>query len=175
MAQQDLVRVLVPSDMTEELRGDLFAMEGATVTAVTVSAPDPATSRDESSDRRLRDLLRYGWKRLVLGAVLGAAIGIGLAFLLDWEYVVYGIPLLAFGGAWGGAVTAAAGAVEVAEEDERDDLPDGTRRVEPDDVPDLRIVTIVVPHGRDAVEDLLAERENVQLLDAWQPKVGEEP
>lgn len=175
MAQQDLVRVLVPNDLTDELRGALLAIEGTEITSVTISGPDPATYRGESSDRRLRDLVQYGWKRLVLGAVVGAAIGVGLAFLLDWEYVVYGIPLLAFGGAWGGAVTATARAVQVAKEDEPEDLPDETVQVEPDDVPDLRIMTIVVPHGRDAVDDFLAEREEVRLLDSWQPKMDEDP
>lgn len=65
MAQQDLVRVLVPNELTDDLRGALLAIEGAEVTSVTISAPDPATYRGETSDRRLHDLVRYGWKRLV--------------------------------------------------------------------------------------------------------------
>ena len=116
MAQQDHVRVLVPNEMTDELRGALDRIEGATITSVSISAPDPATYRGET-----------------------------------------------------------AGAVQVAKEDEPDDLPDETVQVEPDDVSDLRVVTIVVPHGRDAVKDFLAERSDVQLLDAWRPKVDEGP
>lgn len=175
MAQQDLVRVLVPHEMTADLRGALLAIDEAEITSMTVSAPDPATYRGESADRRLHDLVRYGWKRLLAGAVVGAAIGVALAFLLDWEYVIYGVPLFAFGGAWGGAVTATARAVQVAKEDVPDDLPDETVKVEPGDVPDLRIVTIVVPHGREAVDDFLADQADVQLLDSSRPKVGENP
>ena len=175
MAQQDLIRVLVPYDRVDELREELLEIEAAEIASVTVSAPDPATYQGEGPDRRLHELFQYGWKRLVLGAIVGAVIGAGLALLIDWEYAVYSIPLLAFGGAWGGAVTATASAVQVAKEDEPADLPDETVQVEPDDTPDLRIMTIVVPHGRGAVDDFLAEREHVQLVDSWQPKTGEGP
>lgn len=175
MAKQHLVRVLVPYEMADDLREAILGIEDAEITSVSISAPDPATYRGETADRRLRDLVQYGWKRLVLGAVVGAAIGAGLALLIDWEYAVYSIPLLAFGGAWGGAVTATARAVQVAKEDEPADLPDETVQVEPDEAPDLRVMTIVVLHGRDAVNDFFAERPQVQLLDSWQPKVGESP
>ena len=175
MAQHDLVRVLVPNEMTEELSDALRSVEGAEIASVTISAPDPATYRGEGADRRLRELMLYGRKRLVVGAIIGAIVGVGLAFLLDWEYVVYGIPLFAFGGAWGGAVTGTARAIQVAKEDEPNSLPDDTVQVEPDDVPDLRVMTILVPHGRAAVDDFLAERADVQLLDSWRPKVGENP
>ena len=175
MAQQDLIRVLVPYEMVDELHTRMLEIEGAEITSVTVSAPDPATYQGEGPDRRLHELMQYGWKRLVLGAVVGALIGAGLALLIDWEYAVYSIPLLAFGGAWGGAVTATARAVQVAKEDEPADLPDETVRVEANETPDLRIMTIVVPHGRGAIDDFLAERDQVQLLDSWQPTMGEDP
>lgn len=172
MAQQDIVRALVPYELTDQLREQLSELG---VESVSISAPDPATYRGETADRRLRDLLRFGWKRLVFGTIVGAAIGVGLAFLIPWEYMVYTIPLFAFGGAWGGAVTSAAAGMQVAKEDEPNDLADDTVEVAPSDIPDLRVMTIVVVHDRGKVADLLADRDEVRLLDSTHPKVGQGP
>jgi hypothetical protein len=175
MAQQHTVRALVPYERSDELREQLLRLEGVDPDSVTISAPDPATYRDETADNRLRELIRYGWPRLLIGAVVGAVVGALLALLIPWEWAIYTIPLFAFGGAWGGAVTSAARSIQVAKEDEPNDLPDETVEVGPEQTQDLRVLTIVTLRDRPAVVDLLADQDDVRLLDSWHPKVGQGP
>lgn len=175
MAKQDVVRALVPNERAEALREELLQLEGPDIASVAISAPDPATYREETADLRLRELIRYSWWRLVLGAIVGAAVGVVLALLIPLEWWMYTVPLFAFGGAWGGAVTSTARGVQVAKEDEPADMGDETVDVEPDETQDLRVLTITVLHDRDAVVDLLSDRDEVSLLDSWHPKVGQGP
>lgn len=175
MAKQDTVRALVPMGRADALRERLLALDSADVESVSVSAPDPATYREETSELRFRHLIRYGWWRLLLGALIGAAIGVGLALLIPLEWAIYTVPILAFGGAWGGAVTSTARGVQVAKEDHPPEAPDRTVDVDSEDTEDLRVLTIIVLHDREAVIDLLDGEEGVRLLDSWHPKVGHGP
>lgn len=175
MAKQDTVRALVPAERADRLREQLLELEGADVTSVAISAPDPATYREETSDLRLRHLIRYGWWRLLLGAVIGAAVGVGLALLIPLDWAIYTVPLFAFGGAWGGAVTSTARGIQVAKEREPPDAEDEHVEVEADQTQDLRVLTIIVLHDRDEVVDLLDGQDDVRMLDSWHPKVGHGP
>lgn len=175
MAKQDIVRALVPHERADDLRERLLGLERAEVASVAISAPDPATYREPTSDLRLRHLIRYGWWRLLLGAVLGAAIGAALALLVAPGWAIFTVPLLAFGGAWGGAVTSTARGVQVAKAQEPPDVPDRKLDVDSAESQDLRVLTIVVLHDRQAVVDLLDAQDGVRLLDAEHPKVGRGP
>jgi hypothetical protein len=174
VARQHTVRALVPHDDAAGLREELLGLEDAEVGTVTISAPDPATYRDEKADLRLRQLFQTGRTRLILGVVVGALVGAAVSWLLPmlrewWPYTLF---LLAFGGAWGGGVATAARGVQVEKEREPDDLGDEVVEVTEDDRQDLRVLTVLVHHDRDAVVDLLVGR-GATLLDSWHPKVGE--
>ena len=174
MARQQLVRALVPEEAAETLREEVLAIDGADVTAVTISAPDPATYRDERPDLQLRGLVKRGGMRLALGMMAGAVIGVLIVFVVPVlrEWIPYTLLLFAFGGAWGGAITAVSRGIQVDKPE--DDTPEDVITVDEDDAETLRVMTIVVQHDRDAVVDLLSER-GVTLLDSWHPKVGRGP
>lgn len=174
MARQQLVRALVPEDAVETLREEVLAIDGADVTAVTVSAPDPATYRDERPDLQLRELVKGGRTRLALGIVVGAAIGMLIAFAIPVlrEWMPYTLLLFAFGGGWGGAITAVSRGIQ--KDKPEDDTPEEVISVDEQDAEELRVMTVVVQHDRDAVVDLLTER-GIVLLDSWHPKVGRGP
>lgn len=174
MAQQDLVRALVPEDQANALREEVLALDGAGVTAVTFAAADPASYRDERPDLLLRRLVKRGGVRLVVGAVVGALVGAAVALLIPVvrDFAPWTVLLLAFGGGWGGAVTATARGVQVDKPE--DDLPEEHVELRPEDADDVRVMTVVVERDRDEVVDLLMER-NVVLLDSWFPKEGQRP
>jgi hypothetical protein len=174
VAQQDLVRALVPEDQAEALREEVLALDGAGVTTVTFAAADPASYRDERPDLLLRRLVQRGGMRLLLGAIGGALVGAAIALLVPVlrEFAPWTVLLLAFGGAWGGAVTATARGVQVDKPE--DDVPDEHVELGPDDAADVRVMTVVVERDRDEVVDLLMERD-VVLLDSWHPKEGQRP
>jgi hypothetical protein len=172
MALQDTVRALVPHAQADELREELLALDGVRIEAVTVSAPDPATTyRGEEADLELRRLARRGGWRLVIGALVGLLLGVGVTFLLPFlrQFLPWSAMILAFGGAWGGAVAFAARGVQVDKRE--DDLPDTHYEVDDRGSDELRVMTVVVPHGRTDVVDFLTDRE-LTLLDSHDPEVG---
>jgi hypothetical protein len=173
VAKQHTVRALVPREDADTLRDELLTLEEAEVGTVTISAPDPATYREEGADLRLREFVKTGGTRLIMGVVAGAVVGAALAWFLPFlrEWWPYTLFLLMFGGAWGGGIAATARGVQVEKEDEPEDLGDEVVEVDTDDSQDLRVLTILVHHDREAVVDLLAER-GATLLDSWHPKVG---
>lgn len=175
MAKQDTVRALVPNERAERLRDELLELDDADVASVTISAPDPATYREETSERQLRHIVRYGWWRLLLGAVVGAAIGVVVALVTPIDWLIYTVPILAFGGAWAGAIASTARGVQVAKEIETPDTEDRKVDVDPESTDDLRVLTIIVVHDREAVVDVLEREDDVLLLDSWHPKVGHGP
>jgi hypothetical protein len=177
MALQDTVRVLVPYARADELREQLLSLDDADVEAVTISAPDPATTyRGEEPDLELRRLVRRGGTRLIVGAIGGAVLGVVIALVLPFlnTWLPWSALILAFGGAWGGAVATTARGVQVDKRE--DDLPETHYEVDPIAAEEMRVMTVIVPRGRDEVVDLL-EGEDLALLDSHDPKVGprEEP
>lgn len=172
MANQQVVRALVPYPDAEELREELVDLDSADVEAVAISAPDPATYRGEEGDLELHKLVRFESLRLGMGVLAGAAVGALLVAVLPWlqEWMPASLVIFAFGGAWGGAIVAASFGVQV---DKRNDpLPDSYYEVDQADTTDLRVLTIRVPRGRTQVVNLLEDRPGVVLLDSWDPKVG---
>jgi hypothetical protein len=172
MALQDTVRVLVPHGSAESLREELLALDDADVEAVTLSAPDPAsTYRGEEPDLELRRLVRRGGTRLWIGAIAGFAIGALLAALIPMTngWLPWSALILGFGGAWGGAVVVTARGVQVDKRE--DDLPETYYEVDETASKELRVMTVVVPRGRDEVVDLL-QGKDLTLLDSHDPKVG---
>jgi hypothetical protein len=172
MALQDTVRVLVPHSRTEQLREELLALDEADVEAVTVSAPDPATTyRGEEPDLELRRLVRRGGMRLVVGAVGGAILGVVIALVLPFlnDWLPWSALILAFGGAWGGAVATTARGVQVDKRE--DDLGESYYEVDEIAAEEMRVLTVLVPRGRDEVVDFL-QGEDLTLLDSHAPKVG---
>lgn len=176
MARQHIVRALVPRNDADQLRDELLGLDAADVDTVTISAPDPATYRDEGADLRLREFVKTGGKRLIIGVVVGALLGAAVSWFLPFlrEWWPYTLFLLMFGGAWGGGVASTARGVQVEKEREPQDLEDNVVEVTEDDSEDLRVMTILVHRDRDAVVDLLSER-GATLLDSWHPKVGHGP
>lgn len=172
MANEQVVQALVPNPDAARLREELVELDRADVEAVAISAPDPATYRGEEGDLELHKLVRFESLRLVMGAVVGAAIGALFVLVLPWlhEWMPASLIIFAFGGAWGGAIVATSFGVQV---DKRDDpLPDTHYEVDQADTADLRVLTIHVPHGRTQVINLLEDHPDVVLLDSWDPKVG---
>jgi hypothetical protein len=172
MALQDTVRVLVPHGQAGDLREELLALDDADVEAVTISAPDPAsTYRGEEPDLELRRLVRRGGTRLVVGAGIGAVVGVLLALVVPWlnAWLPWSALIFAFGGAWGGAVAATARGVQVDKRE--DDLGESYYEVDRIAADELRVLTVVVPRGRDDVVDFLEGRD-LTLLDSQAPKVG---
>jgi hypothetical protein len=172
MALQDTVRVLVPEPRAERLREELLALDGADVEAVMISAPDPAsTYRGEEPDLELHRLVRRGGTRLVVGGIVGAVAGVLLALVVPWlhGWLPWSALLLAFGGAWGGAIAATARGVQVDKRE--DDLGETYYEVDEIAAQDLRVMTVVVPRGRTDVIDFLEGRD-LTLLDSHDPKVG---
>jgi hypothetical protein len=176
VAKRHTVRALVSGRDAEQLREELLAMGDADVGDVTISAPDPATYRGERADNRLRELVRAGGVRLLIGIVVGAAIGALVSGLLPFlrEWWPYTLFLLMFGGAWGGGVASTARGIQVEKEREPTDLADEVVEVDEEASQDLRVLTVLVHQDRDAVVDLLSER-GATLLDSWHPKVGHGP
>jgi hypothetical protein len=171
MALQDTVRVLVPEARAEAVREELLALDDADVEAVTSAAPDPATYRGEEPDLELHRLVRRGGTRLVLGAAGGAVLGGLLALLVPWlhGWLPWSALLLAFGGAWGGAIALTARGVQVDKRE--DDLGETYYEVDELAASDMRVLTVVVPRGRTEVVDHL-EGQDLTLLDSHDPKVG---
>jgi hypothetical protein len=176
VARQHTVRALVPHAEAEGLREELLHLDGADVGDVTVSAPDPATYRDAGADLRLREFVKVGRARLLVGVLAGALLGAAIAWFLPMlrEWAPYTVLLFAFGGAWGGGVAVTARGVQVEKQREPHDLGDDHIEVDEQDQADLRVLTILVHRDRDAVVDLLTDR-GVRLLDSWHPKVGDGP
>jgi hypothetical protein len=172
MALQDTVRVLVPHGQAEQLREELLALDDADVQAVTIAAPDPATTlRGEEPDLELRRLVRRGGTRLWMGAVVGFFVGALLAVLIPMTngWLPWSALILGFGGAWGGAVVATSRGVQVDKRE--DDLPETYYEVDEVAADEMRVMTVVVPRGRDEVVDLL-QGKDLTLLDSHDPEVG---
>jgi hypothetical protein len=172
MALQDTVRVLVPHAQAGDLRAQLLELDDADVEAVTISAPDPATTyRGEEPDLELRRLVRRGGTRLVIGAAGGAVVGIVLALVLPFlnNWLPWSALILAFGGAWGGAVAFTARGVQVDKRE--DDLGESYYEVDEVAAEEMRVMTVLVPRGRQEVVDFLEGRD-LTLLDSHDPKVG---
>jgi uncharacterized membrane protein len=169
MARQDLVRALVPEDQAASVREELLALRSAGVESVTIAAADPASYRDERPDLVARDLVKRGGSRLILGALIGFVVGAAIALLVPAlrEWAPYSVLLLAFGGAWGGAVTLTARGVQ--KDKPEDDLPEQRHEVRPEEADVMRVLTVVVERDRGPVVDLLREREYV-LLDSELPR-----
>jgi hypothetical protein len=174
VAQQDVVRALVPEEQADALRDEVLALERAGVSAVSFAAADPASYRDERPDLLLHDLVKRGGMRLALGAIVGAVVGVTIALLVPVlrEWAPWTVILLAFGGGWGGAVTATARGVQVDKPE--DDVPERRHELRPEEAARTRVMTVVVERDRDEVVDLLRERD-VVLLDSWHPREGQRP
>lgn len=172
MANQHIVRALVPHSDAARLREQLIRLDDADVDAVAISAPDPATYRGEEGDLELHQLVRFESLRLGVGAIVGAALGALLVLAMPWmhEWMAASLLLFAFGGAWGGAVVAAAFGVQV---DKRNDaLPDAHYEVDENDTDDLRVLTARITRGRAPVVNVFEDHPDAVLLDSWDPKVG---
>jgi hypothetical protein len=175
MARQDVVRAVVPAERTEEicaLLADEFDLEAADIE---VEVPSPGRYRDEAPDRELRSLVRVGRQRMALGILLGAGLGLLMAWGLPMlrTYILLAGPLFAFAGAWAGGVVAAARGVQTSRDE-------GARGEQLIDVPDqhaaqdLRVLTIHDEHRRPAIADRLADH-GLRLLDSQHPGVGRGP
>ena len=172
MAHQEIVRALVPRQSAGRLRDELLDLDRASVQAVSVSAPDPATYRGEEADLELHQLVRTQGVRLGIGAVVGALLGGLLTAVLPWlhEWMPASQLVLMFGGAWAGAVVAAASGVQLHKRN--DPLGETYYEVDADDAGDYRVLTALVPKGRSQVLSHLDDQAEATLLDSWDPKVG---
>jgi hypothetical protein len=171
MARQDVVRALVPRVRLDEVEEALVGGLGIARDQIETSAPEPEQYRDERPDRELRHLVRVGRMRLVVGIVVGALVGLAVAFLVPTarELALYTAPLFAFAGGWaGGAVAAARG---VQEHRDTGDRPEQLHELTASDVQAYRLLTVRDVHDRPEVADRLADL-GIVLLDTRHPKVG---
>ena len=173
MAQQHLVRVLVPVDDASRLRDELLRSEALDVREVDIEEPDVGVYRDERSDRQLLGMARHGRSRMLVGGAVGALVGLLLVLvipvlreLMPWSMILF-VP----GGASLGALTYVQRGVQV--DKESDDMPDRLYRIDAEDRSRERALRIVVGRDRNPVEDLLESRGYI-LLDSEDPKLDGE-
>lgn len=173
MAEQRTVRALIPAHDEQRIREELTSLPGAGVLSVDSHQPPPATYRDEEPDRRLHQLWRASTGYLAVTAVLGAVVGLAVAFIVPGlrEFLPYSAFLLAFGFAWGGAAFGWGRGVQVAKRE--DALGDEEERIDGDQVTDLRMLTVEVQRDREKVAEHLVGR-GAKLLDSHAPFVGAE-
>jgi hypothetical protein len=173
VAEQHTVRALIPADHEAEVRRELESLSSAGVLRIDSQQPPPATYRDEEPDRRLHQLWRASAGYLVVTALLGALVGVAVAFLLPGlrEYLPWTALVLGFGFAWGGAAFGWGRGVQVAKRE--DALADEEERIDSDRVIDLRLLTIEVQRDREKVAEHLVSR-GAKLLDSRAPIVGQE-
>lgn len=170
VAQQHVVRALVPAGDADQLREELLTAEGLDVHEVEVEVPAKGVYRDERSDRKLHAITVRGGKQALVGGVVGAVIGALVVLVVPYlrDLMLWTLPVMAGGGAYAGALVATARAVEV--EESSDDMPDRLYEVTGEDTREQREVTILLGQDRNQVEDLLQSRGYV-LLDSRDPKV----
>jgi hypothetical protein len=173
VAQQHTVRALIPARDEDRLRQELTSLSGAGVVRVESQQPPPATYRDEEPDRRLHQLWRASAGYLAVAALLGAAVGTAVAFLVPdlRDVLPYSALVLAFGFAWGGAAFGWGRGAQVAKRE--DALGDDEQRVDADRAADLRLLTVEVQRDREKVAEHLVGR-GAKLLDSNAPFVGPE-
>lgn len=173
MARQDLVRALVPRERVEEVELVLVEELGVDPGTIDAEAAEPGVYRDEQPDRELRHLVRVGRGRVVVGALLGALLGVGIALIVPVtrELAIYTAPLFAFAGAWGGGAVAAARGVQT----QRDtgDRPERLHELTAEEAAAHRVLTVRDAHDRPEVGDRLADL-GIILLDTRHPRVGRE-
>lgn len=172
MADQHTVRALVPAADEDTLRRELEALPGAGVLRVDSQRPPASTYRDEEPDRRLHQMWRASTGYLAVTALLGALVGVAVAFAIPGlrDFLPYSALVLAFGFAWGGAAFGWGRGSQVAKRE--DDLPDESVRIDDRDARDLRLLTVEVQKDREKVAEHLVAR-GAKLLDSHQPIVGE--
>ena len=170
MAQQHVVRVLVPAVDASELRDELLHAGDLDVREVEIEQPEPGLYRDEGSDRRLHKLVVRGGTRVLVGAAVGALIGALIVLVIPYlqDLMLWTLPVFIGGGAWAGAVVYTSRGVQV--DKEPDDMPDRLYEVDTDDTRRERELTIIVGPDRNEVEDLL-EARGYLLLDSRDPKL----
>jgi hypothetical protein len=172
VAMQHTVRALIPAQDESTLRQELEALPGAGVLRIDSQQPPPATYRDEEPDRRLHQMWRASSGYLALAALLGALVGVAVAFLVPGlrDFLPYSALVLAFGFAWGGAAFGWGRGAQVAKRE--DDLGDERLRVQGREAQELRLLTIEVQKDREKVAEHL-EARGAKLLDSRDPIVGE--
>lgn len=172
MAEQHTVRALIPAGDEDRLRRELEGLSGAGVLRIDSQQPPPSTYRDEEPDRRLHQLWRASTGYLIVTAVIGAVIGVAVAFVVPGlrDYLPYTAVLLGFGFAWGGAAFGWGRGVQVAKRE--DALGDDVVRIEGREATDLRLLTIEVQKDREKVSEHLVAA-GAKLLDSRDPIVGE--
>jgi hypothetical protein len=177
MAQQDVVRALVPSDRVQDVEQMLVDDLGIEPAHIEAEVPEPGVYRDEQPDRELRHLVRVGRGRMIIGVLIGGTVGVLGALVLPLfvaamrDLTVFLVPLFAFAGGWGGGVVAAARGVQ--EQRDTGDRPERLHRLGPSDVAGYRLLTVRELHERPAVADALADL-GIVLLDTRHPLVGRE-
>lgn len=169
---QHIVRALIPASDEDTLRRELQALPGAGVVRVHSQQPPPATYRDEEPDRRLHQLWRATTGYLVVAAVIGALVGVGIAFAVPGlrDYLPWTALVLGFGFGWGGAAFGWGRGVQVAKRE--DDLGEEEVRIEGRGAQQLRLLTIEVQQDREKVAEHLVAR-GAKLLDSRDPIVGD--
>ncbi|MTV27315.1 SLC45 family MFS transporter [Nitriliruptoraceae bacterium ZYF776] len=173
MAKQHVVAALVPRTDADTLALELAELDGAGVVGVDQRRPAPAEYRDEEPDRRLHRLVRIGRARLLVGASIGAVVGALIGTVLPGlnDFLPWTALLLAFGGAWGLGVAAAARGIQVHKRE--DDLGERTHEVTGRQADDHRLLLVEVDQDREKVADHL-EARGATLLDSWHPIVGDD-
>lgn len=172
MARQDVVRALVAAGDVPDVVGELTDGFAIPAEQIEVTDAEPAVYRDEAPELEVRTLVRTGRARMLVGGLLGAALGVAVALLVPWlrELSPYSVLLLAFGGAWAGAVTSAARGVQVNRT--TGPLGEELHAVTPAEAPGLRLVTVRGVRDRGRIVDHLMDRPGVTLLDSDHPRVG---
>lgn len=173
MAIQDQVRALVPRDQVDDLLERLRLDLDVGTDQVEVERPAPGAYRDEAPDLELRKIVRAGRARMIVGALVGAAIG-GLLVLVSpvlRDVAWVSVPLLAFGGAWAAMAVGTARGVQVARAG--GDGGEELHHLDADDADRLRMLTIRGLRDRVPVEDLLNDA-GAELLDTRHPRVGDD-
>lgn len=172
MAKQHTVRALVPATDEDTLRRELEELSGAGVLRVDSRMPPPATYRDEGADRHFHHVWRASSGLLVVTALLGALVGVAVAFAVPGlrEYLPWTALLLGFGFAWGGAAFGWGRGAQLAKRE--DPLPDEIIDIAGHEGHDLRLLTIEVQQDREKVAEHLESR-GATLLDSRHPIVGD--
>lgn len=173
MANQYRVRALVARDDLPRLRERLETECDVPAQDVIDAEPTPGAYRDEAPDLELSRMVGAYHRRGIIGGVVGAALALLLVFVIPplRDFLPYSL-ILAFGGAWGGAIAAAARSVQ--ENKREDDVGESIHRISAADAQRLREVTVVVDRDREAVVRLL-QKHGATLLDSTHPRVGDGP